>query len=203
VEDATLNAFAMPGGNVVLHSGLLMAAGSPEEIAGVLAHEIAHVTQRHSIRGILSSAGMFLLVQTLLGDVTGVVAVLADNSAFLMNRSFSRDFEREADAHGWDYLLAANIRPAGMIELFERLEREEERQREKMRDVIPVDAGGGALQAMSTHPSTQERMDTLRKKWEKLPSDRIYRNFDLNYQTFKERLQGKLHTVPPESQPNH
>ena len=77
IEDPTFNAFAMPGGNVVLHSGLLMAADSPEEIAGVLGHEIAHVTQRHSIRSIISFAGLFLLVQTMLGDVTGIVAGIA------------------------------------------------------------------------------------------------------------------------------
>ena len=100
---------------MVIHSGLLMAADSPEEIAGVLGHEIAHVTQRHSIRSIMSSAGLFLVLQTMLGDVTSIVAVLANNSAFLLSRKFSRDFERRADNQGWEYLLAADIKPEGMI----------------------------------------------------------------------------------------
>jgi predicted Zn-dependent protease len=198
VENATLNAFALPGGNVVLHSGLLMAAESPEEIAGVLGHEIAHVTHRHSIRNILSSAGLFLVVQTLLGDVTGVIAVLADNSAFLMTRKFSRDFEREADNQGWEYLLAANIRPEGMIQFFQRMQEEEARQREKMSEASPVDLGTDSLQVLSTHPATQERMDYLRAKWEQLPADRTYRNFDLNYAAFKASLRAKLHATDTE-----
>jgi predicted Zn-dependent protease len=198
VENATLNAFALPGGNVVLHSGLLMAAESPEEIAGVLGHEIAHVTHRHSIRNILSSAGLFLVVQTLLGDVTGVIAVLADNSAFLMTRKFSRDFEREADNQGWEYLLAANIRPEGMIQFFQRMQEEEARQREKMNEASPVDLGTDSMQVLSTHPATQERMDYLRAKWEQLPADRSYRNFDLNYAAFKASLRTKLHATDTE-----
>lgn len=194
VEDATLNAFAMPGGNVVIHSGLLMAADSPEEIAGVLGHEIAHVTQRHSIRSILSSAGLFLVVQTLLGDVSGMVAVLANNSAFLLNRKFSRDFEREADNRGWDYLLAADIRPEGMITFFQKMEAEEKRMREKMKEATSIDVDPGALEILSTHPATEERMKNLQAKWDELKQKTGYRTFDLNYAGFKASLRQKLHS---------
>jgi len=195
IEDPTLNAFAMPGGNVVVHSGLLMAADSPEEIAGVLGHEIAHVTQRHSIRSIISSAGLFMVLQTMLGDVTSVVAVLANNSAFLLDRKFSRDFERESDNQGWDYLLAADIKPEGMITFFKKMQEEEKRLREKMKEATSIDIDTGSLTVLSTHPATDERMKNLQAKWDKLAKKSGYRTFDLNYVAFKDSLRAKLHSA--------
>ena len=193
VEDATLNAFAMPGGHVVIHSGLLMSADSAEEVAGVLGHEIAHVTERHSIRNIISSAGLFLLVQTMLGDVTGVVAVLANNSTFLLSRKFSRDFEREADNKGWDYLLAANIKPDGMITFFTKMQAEEKRMQEKVKEATSIDMGKLTPEVLSTHPATEDRMKNLQSKWDKLDKKSGYRTFDLNYAEFKDSLRSKLH----------
>ena len=193
IEDSTFNAFAMPGGHVVLHSGLLMAADSPEEIAGVLGHEIAHVTQRHSIRSIISSAGLFLLVQTMLGDVTGIVAVLANNSTFLMDRKFSRDFERESDNQGWDYLLAADIKPDGMITFFKKMQDEEKRMQEKVKEATSIDMGNLTPEVLSTHPATEDRMKNLQSKWDKLDKKSGYRTFDLNYTQFKDSLRAKLH----------
>jgi predicted Zn-dependent protease len=193
VEDATLNAFAIPGGHVVIHSGLLMAAEQPEEVAGVLGHEIAHVTQRHSIRSILSSAGLYLVLQAMLGDVTSVVAVLANNSAFLLDRKFSRDFERDSDNHGWDYLLAANIRPDGMITFFQKMEAEERRLREKLKDATMIDVDPGALEVLSTHPATEERLKNLQAKWDALDRKSGFHTFDLNYAGFKASLRAKLH----------
>lgn len=193
VEDATLNAFAMPGGNVVIHSGLLMAADSPEEVAGVLGHEIAHVTQRHSIRSILSSAGLFLVVQTIVGDVSGIVAVLANNSAFLLDRKFSRDFEREADNHGWDYLIAANIKPQGMIVFFSKMQDEEMRMRAKIQDATAIDVDADALKILSTHPTTEDRIKIIQSRWDDLDRKTGYRAFDLNYAVFKDSLRARLH----------
>lgn len=198
VEDASLNAFAMPGGNVILHSGLLLAAESPEEVAGVLAHEIAHVQQRHGIRGILSSTGLFLVVQSLLGDVSGILAVLTDNGSLLLSRSFSRDFEREADDYGWHYLVDSEIRPDGMIRFFERMRDEERKVAEKLKEVAPVEVDGGALQLVSTHPATQERIDRLQQKWRQLPGDKIYHTFDLNYAVLQNNLREKLHSSHPD-----
>lgn len=188
IEDDTLNAFAMPGGNVVLHTGLLLAADSAEEVAGVLGHEIAHVTQRHSIRTIISSAGLYLILQTVVGDASGVMAVLADNSAFLLNRKFSRDFEREADNHGWDYLIAANIKPDGMITFFQKMEAEEKRQRE----AGAIDVNPQALEVLSTHPATGERLKHLQSKWDQIEQKQQFRTFDLNYAAFKESLRARL-----------
>jgi predicted Zn-dependent protease len=158
VSDTNINAFAVPGGHIFIHTGLLSAAESPEEIAGVLAHEIAHVTERHGFRSLINAAGLYLIVQFFFGDTSGVMAVLADGSRFLLQQSYSRDFEREADDRGWDYLIKANIDPQGMIRFFKRLKQEEEKHPQLT----------GSLQLLNTHPASQERMDRLEQKWKKL-----------------------------------
>ncbi len=194
IEDPTLNAFAMPGGHVVLHSGLLLAADGAEEIAGVLAHEIAHVTGRHSIRNIIASAGLYLALSAVVGDASGLLGVLADNSAFLLDRKFTRDFEREADQVGWDYLVRAGIDPAGMVSFFEKMEREEKRQLEK----LPV--GGSvakALQIVSTHPATRERIARLEEKLRARGPAAVTGKLSLNYAAFKATVRASLHTPEP------
>ncbi len=192
IEDPTLNAFAIPGGNVVIHSGLLLAADSPEEVAGVLAHEITHVNQRHSIRAVISSVGLYAVLQAFVGDATSLLAVIASNGAFLLDRKFSRDFEREADDGGWNYLVEANVDPRGMIEFFKKMEAEERKMMEKL-------PGGGAptaLSFISTHPATEERLHSLEAKWERLPAKAGFRKFELNYAGFKDSLRARLHSAP-------
>lgn len=156
LDDTNVNAFAIPGGHVVVHTGLLRAADTSEELAGVLAHEIAHVTEQHGFRKMIESAGLFLVVQALLGDATGIMAVLTESSEFLLRQKFSRDFEREADDAGWNYLLAAQINPRGLIDFFEELKRQHEN----------TPAAGATF--LSTHPATQERIDRLEEKWKSL-----------------------------------
>lgn len=197
VEDPTLNAFAMPGGHVVIHSGLLLAADAPEEVAGVLAHEIAHATQRHSFRSVISSAGLYALLQFFIGDATSLLAAIADNSAFLLDRKFSRDFEREADDVGWDYLVRADLEPRGMIELFKKLQAEEE----KLLKQLPIGGAEKALSLISTHPGTDERIKTLETRWRQLEKKSGYRKIPLNYATFKASLRARLHSAPDSERP--
>jgi predicted Zn-dependent protease len=190
IEDPTLNAFAMPGGHVVLHSGLLLAADRAEEVAGVLAHEIAHVTGRHSIRNILASAGLYLVLSAVVGDASGLLGVLADNSAFLLDRKFTRDFEREADNVGWDYLVRGGIDPAGMVSFFEKMEREEQKQLEKS----PVGGVAKALEIVGTHPATRERIERLEEKLRARGPAAAREKIPLNYAAFKTTVRASLHS---------
>ena len=162
MQDTNVNAFAIPGGHVVIHTGLLDAASRPEEVAGVLAHELAHVTRQHSVRQMIGSAGVFLLVQALLGDASGLTAVLADGSRYLLQQKYSRDFEREADDTGWQYLLDARIDPRGMIDFFQKLKTAQEN--------IPGGAVMESMSFLSTHPATQERIQRLEEKWKQVPA---------------------------------
>lgn len=178
-RDDQINAFALPGGNIVFNSGMLLAAGTPEEVVGVLAHEIAHVTHRHSIRQLVSTVGLFAVIQAFFGDATGLMAVLVDNSAYLLTQKYSRDYEREADASGWDYLVAAEIDPRGMIRFFERLQEKEEKLEA---------ATGGALRFLSTHPATVERIETLYQRWERTDAKDRFQAIPIDFEGFQERL---------------
>lgn len=180
IEDPVLNAFAVPGGHVVIHTGLLLAADSHEEVAGVLAHEIAHVTQRHGFRNVIASLGLYQLVQFFIGDASGVISVIAGNSRFLLERKFSRDFEREADSKGWEYLTQAKIRQDGMIDFFRKMEAEEKKV-----------TGGGSSPAMSlisTHPGTEERIATLEGRWREIETRAGFHVFPFDYDDFKRQL---------------
>ena len=118
-QDDTVNAFAMPGGIIVVHTGLLRQAGDPGELAGVLAHEVQHVEQRHSLRQMISSLGWGALVGLTIGDISAVAAMLAHQAGTLY---FSRDMEEEADRLGLLALQRAQIRPDGMLRFFQRLD---------------------------------------------------------------------------------
>ena len=161
IENDAINAFAMPGGHIVVHTGLLKKSKRPEEVAGVLAHEISHITRRHSLRNMVSSLGTTVIIQSIFGDYSG----LAEGASNLLSQSYSRDFEREADATGWDYMLAANIDPQGMIDFFKILVAEEEKSGMQM---------DGVLEFISTHPDTRERVATLEEKLKGLPKERTF-----------------------------
>ena len=153
VPDSQLNAFALPGGHVVLNSQVVLEAASAGEVLGVLGHEVAHVTHRHSIRAIVNAVGGFALFQLILGDVSGVLAVLHDAGPQLLAQQFSRDQEREADDAGLDYLLAAGVDPHGLPKFFERIE-----QRAATGPLAKVEE---QLSFLSTHPQTAERIAHL------------------------------------------
>ncbi|HEY1171431.1 MAG TPA: M48 family metallopeptidase [Verrucomicrobiae bacterium] len=184
VEEPTINAFALPGGHVVIHSELILKAKSPEEVAGVLAHEIAHVTNRHSVRNIVKSTGTYFLFQFLFGDVGDLVGVFTSKARYLLNQKHSRDHEREADDMGWEYLVKADVNPRGMISFFETLAKEHEAMHEVQE----------ALAFMSTHPATSERIARLEEKAKGLPKDKKYPGFDLNFEAFQNSLRAKLKT---------
>lgn len=143
-RDNSINAFAMPGGVVVVHSGLIEAAKTPEELAGVLAHEVQHIEQRHSLRAMAQSLGTMAALGMVLGDVSGIAQIAAS----LSQLSYSRDAERDADSRGLATLKAAAIDPQGMVRMFETLGKESE--------------GLTPPAMLSSHPATAERIARLK-----------------------------------------
>jgi predicted Zn-dependent protease len=131
VRDSMLNAFALPGGYIGVHSGLILAARSESELAGVLAHEVSHVTQSHLARlfgkqsqaqlASLLSLAVAMLAARSAPDVA-VGAAMAGQAATLQNQlNYSRDFEREADRMGLDLMERAAFDTRGMVSFFERM----------------------------------------------------------------------------------
>jgi predicted Zn-dependent protease len=161
-----LNAFALPGGYVVINSELLLRADSAEEVLGVVAHEISHVTEQHGTRNLIASAGLFLTVQAVLGDASGLLATLASAAPFLLSQKYSRGFENDADTQGFELLQRARIDGRGMVSFFEKVKAEEEKMRTKVRE--QVGEGGAVLTDMpeflATHPATDSRIERMREK---------------------------------------
>lgn len=142
-----VNAYALPGGFVTINRGLLEAAEDGEEIAGVLAHEIHHVTLRHGMVRVVRAAGGRVLLGLVLG--WSDVGALAQYAGRLVDLSYDRDQERAADRDGRALLKRAGIDPGGMARFFARLQ-----------------AKGGAAAAiplvLSTHPDHGERVEAAR-----------------------------------------
>jgi predicted Zn-dependent protease len=157
VEFPLPNACALPGGYVIVTTDLLALADRPEEIAGVVAHELAHVTRKHGLRRIISATGPYLILKMFVGDGNGLLSVLGHGSELLVRQSFSQEYELEADSVGWDFLAAARIDPRGLIDMLRKLAGVQESL-----ELEPT------IQAFSTHPATQKRIQRLEAKWEKL-----------------------------------
>jgi beta-barrel assembly-enhancing protease len=132
VRDSALNAFALPGGFIAVHSGLVIAAQSESELASVVAHEIGHVAQRHIARGLgqqkqdslipLASLLLAVLASRAGGDASLAVLQGAQGLAIQRQLSFSRDLEREADRVGFQILRDAQFDTSGMVAFFSRLQ---------------------------------------------------------------------------------
>lgn len=146
-----VNAFALPGGYVVFNKGLLEKAKSWEEVLGVMGHEMAHVTQRHHARGVLSKIGWVTVLNIFIGDGSAITELLLSATSQLEQLSYSRGFEKESDEKGYEYLSAANINPSGLISFFETLSRES-------------GAAGNIPELLSTHPASENRVKNLQAK---------------------------------------
>jgi peptidase M48-like protein len=114
VKERDPNAFAIPGHRIVVFSGLIDRASSPEMVAGVLAHEMGHVELHHPMRGLIHQLGLGAALSLLFGDSS-----LAGMGEFALAMSYSRDMEREADKHGIELLQKSGIRADGMAAFFE------------------------------------------------------------------------------------
>lgn len=154
VDSAVVNAYALPGGYIVIYRGLLALTRTPEELAGVLAHEMEHVVQRHGTRMLLEHASLGVLIASLSGDVGGA-AYAFDAARSLGTLRYSRRNEDEADAGGTALVRAAGVDPAGMVAFLETLR-------------IAVPDAPGPLTYLSTHPSSQDRAGRLRALASKL-----------------------------------
>jgi predicted Zn-dependent protease len=186
-----VNALALPGGTIVVFQGLINATETPEELAGVLAHEFQHVLKRHSTRNIVRSEAIKLFGLIISGNSESMTNVILQAGSVLEHLRYSRQLETQADAEGMKMILATHVDPQGMIRVFEKLEEAQHQQmkskkknkkdadpekkdsaksdsKETDKEVKGSDKKGGIAppewsQYLSTHPEGSDRVEVLTK----------------------------------------
>jgi predicted Zn-dependent protease len=166
VNSDAVNAFAVPGGYVYINRGLIEQTDNLSELAGVLAHEIGHVVERHSVEQIQkaqqANQGLALLYGVLLGRPPSTIeqaGIQVGGGAVFAG--YSRDAEREADLNAVEYLVQSGIHPQGLVTFFQELMRQQERRPSSVE------------QWFSTHPLTEERIDNVTAAIAALPPRRL------------------------------
>lgn len=167
IRDASINAFALPGGYVGVHTGLIAAARNESELAGVLAHEIAHVTQNHIARIVdaqrsgalvpMVALAVAILAARASSDVSQAALATAQAVSIQNQLDFTREHEREADRIGLQTLVAAGFAPQGMVTFFERLQ-----AHGRLYD-------NNAPAYLRTHPLTVERIADMQNRVANMP----------------------------------
>jgi len=185
VNDGSMNAFALPGGEVVIHSALLLRADSAEELLGVLAHEITHVEQQHGLRNVIGATGIYVIAGAILGDVNGVLAAVSGAAPMLLNQSYSRRFEAESDVKGFALLQKANINPSGLASFLVKMIEEEKMQMEKIEDEKTRNLIKGALKFLSTHPASEARIEKLHQLNHENSTQIEYKNLAPHFATLQ------------------
>lgn len=162
VQDSNINAFVAGGQNVFLYTGLLMKSKSPDEVIGVIAHELGHIRGGHLIRGkdAMENASYEAMLGTILGigaailtgDGAAAGAISAGSSGMALNKllAFSRIQESSADQAALTFLQRAHMNPQGLVSFMERLENEE---------MLPVSQQS---EYVRTHPLTRDRVESLK-----------------------------------------
>ncbi len=143
------NAFALPGGTIVITDDMVKAAESPEEVLAVLAHEIGHVELRHTLRSVLQNSAVALVAATVTADAASLSVAVAGLPVLVAQTKYSREFEAAADDFAFRLLKQQGYSPAAFASLMERLAKQHEQQER-------------AFAYVSSHPVTAERVKRAR-----------------------------------------
>ena len=177
VQSDEINAFNIPGGHVYVTTGLINAADQASELAGVMAHEIAHGVERHATEQMSRSYGLSILAGVLLGqDPATYEQILAQIIGGGALASFSRDAERESDTLGVQWMTAAGYHPSGMASMFETLLQNRQR------------APGAVDKFFGTHPLTESRIDSVNNQISKMNLPANLMRDERSYQTVRSRV---------------
>ncbi len=177
IDSNMVNAFATPGGNIFLYTGLLKQMDSEAELAAVMSHEISHVVARHGIKRLQAAMGVSILEQLVFGNDPGALKVAVDVGLGLTFASYSRENENEADNFGIQYMTKAGYDPKGAITMFE-----------KLASMSQGDPNFFEKLSMS-HPETQERISNSKALIESLkPLPANLSTFSQKYRMMRSRL---------------
>ncbi len=178
IQSPDVNAFCLPGGVIVVYTGLIQAAEQPEQVAGVLAHEMAHATLRHGLQRISQSLGIAAAANLLIGDVEGILVLGSELFQLASINSYSRGQESEADAEGVRMMHAAALDPLSMAQFFEIMKEQEGN--------VP-----DQLKWISTHPDHDARIISIREQIGTLPHQ-DYQPLGLDWEDVQARIGKKF-----------
>jgi predicted Zn-dependent protease len=145
VNSPTVNAYALPGGHIIVYSGMLEKIPDPESLVALLAHEASHVNERHSLRSLLRSTADAIIVSVIFNDASGITATIVGNAQTLNGLDYSRAIEREADEQGMQLMIRNGIDASGMKRLMQVLEKQGD---------VPE-----SFSFLSSHPLTRKRIE--------------------------------------------
>ena len=155
VESKEMNAFAIPGGHIIVHNSILENMKSPDELAALLGHEASHIALRHTLRNLFRDLARQMFLALVVGNESGIASEVAGNADALKQLQYSRSLETEADNNGLQLMAKNNINVQGMVQLMTMLQQET----------------GGEQQAsfLSTHPVFKDRIRNIETQIQQLP----------------------------------
>lgn len=148
VKGEILNAFAIPGGQIVVYDSLLNVIADPSELAALLAHEYTHVEHRHTLRMLIGNVAGYALVSILFSDVSGITAMVLENAQSMKNLQYQRSMEQDADLTAVKYLQNRKLNPEGMVNLLEILKEQS--------------PAASSISWFSTHPNIDKRIEAVK-----------------------------------------
>jgi predicted Zn-dependent protease len=173
-DDATLNAFATPGGYIYVYTGLIKYLDNEDDFMGVLGHEIAHADLRHTSRNLQKSYGVSILLSILIGnDASQIETIAGQIAGTVSGLAFTRQFESEADNRSVEYLAPTEYACNGAAGFFQKL--------------IDEGQGGSTPQFLSTHPNPDNRVEDINEQAAALGCSTTASN-PASYQVFKNML---------------
>jgi len=194
IDEKSLNAFAAPGGVVGVNGGLFLNAGNEAQLASVLGHELAHLSQRHFARNVLRGRDTNLASSLVMVSAIALAIISNNPTAFITGPAalqqqqlrYSRIFEREADRYGFNNLIAAGYDPAGMGQMFENMA--------KVRKL----AGDNPPEFLLTHPITSSRVSDAFNAADQIEFTGGKKN-TINFEFIKGRLKARYNSLSPQA----
>jgi predicted Zn-dependent protease len=151
VHEDLANAFAMPGGNIVVYDRILAGMNNYEDLAALLSHEFTHVNEKHTTRSLFRQMASSVFLSVILGDAGAVASVVISNADNIKGLTYSRQLEKEADMNGLKILSERKIDCNGFVRLFELLKKE------------TLQTGQQPAEWISSHPDLDKRIDYVKK----------------------------------------
>ena len=151
VNENTVNAFAIPGGNIIVYDKIIAGMNNYEDLAALLSHEFTHVENKHTTRSLFRQLGSAVFLSVVLGDLGSIANVLIRHAGNLKSLNYSRRLEREADLNGLQILSERKIDCNGFVRLFELLKSETDR------------TGSPSIEWISSHPNLDKRIEYIKQ----------------------------------------